>query len=380
MKRKNKIKVLHVVPSLAHGGTERLLYDALTRLDEGRFEMSICCTHDSGDSWQHRQFHSCGIQTSVLSLSTHRYQRVYKLLFYLRRNRFDIVHIHNYEDNLIEARISAILANIPVIITHDHNVHNIWWLSKKRLLAWKVLNAFTYRNITISETVKKQRLKCCGDHQEKVVCIKNGIDLEYFHMGLREGSAGAKATLGIDSANRVVGGIGRLIEYKRFNLLIETASLLKNRDNVIFLIVGDGPLKDELRKQKTRLGVDNKVKLLGWCSDVRDIYRALDVLVVTADWPEGFGLVTTEAMASGIPVVAVRNPTALEIITEDCGILVEPEPERIAEAVLRLLDDHHLSSALAKRGRRLVEDRFDVNRTARELENLYLESVSNHSC
>lgn len=368
-----RIKLLHVVPSLSHGGTEQLLYDILSRLDSARFDISICCTHENGDLWQHKRFHSHGIQTAALLQTSNRFQRMYKLLSYLRKNRFDIVHIHNYEDNLIYARVSAILAGVPIIMTYDHNIHNIWY-SRKQQWIWSILNCFTYRNVTISETVREQRLKCCGGYYEKVMVVMNGVDTERFTPHLRKDSARAKRALGIKSTKKVVGGIGRLIDWKRFNLLVEAASIIDKRYEVEFLIIGDGPLLSQLIRQAKELKVDDRVKFLGWQSNIHDIYCALDFLVVTADWPEGFGLVVAEAMASGIPIVAVDNPTHREVIS-NCGILVAPEPEEIGKSVACLLDDAHLAATLAERGRKRTEEYFDINRTARELEALYLEAM-----
>lgn len=369
-----RIKLLHLVPSLAHGGTEQLLYDILSRLDSTGFEISICCTHENGDLWQHKRFHSRGIQTAVLPQNSNRFQRMYKLLSYLRKNRFDIVHIHNYEGNLIYARVSAILAGVPIIMTYDHNIHNISY-SKKQQWIWSILNRFTYRNVTISETVRQQRLKCCGGYHEKVIVVMNGVDTERFTPDLRKDSIGAKIALGISPTKKVVGGIGRLISWKRFDVLLQAASIIDKRYEVEFLIIGDGPLLSQLIRQAKELKVDDRVKFLGWQSNIHNIYCVLDSLVVTAGWPEGFGLVAVEAMACGIPVIAVKNPTTLEVITPDCGILVDPTPGSITGGIVKVLEDERLALALSAKGRQRAIEHFDISRTVRELETLYTQAI-----
>ena len=374
MKQKGKIRVLHIVPVLARGGTEQLLYDILSRLDMTRFETSICCTHGVGDFKQHERFNAVSIRTRVLPYSDSRLRRVLIMYKYLIYAKFDIVHIHNYEGNDIYARIAAILARVPITMTYDHIIYPCWITWRNKWM-WQVLNLFTDRNVVISRSVSEYRLKCCGKQPRKVTTITNGVDVDFFQPRLKRYSAKVKVSLGIDQRKKVVGAIGRLIPLKRFDLLVKSAAYLKARGDVEFVLGGDGPLETELKNLTESLGISDRFHFLGWQPDIQRIYQALDIFVATSNVAEGFGLVVVEAMAMGIPVVAVNSPTYSEVLS-DCGILVDPEPKRIAEAIRRLIEDENFAATLAKKGRTRVKKFFNIERTAKELSDLYLETYA----
>jgi glycosyltransferase involved in cell wall biosynthesis len=368
------ISICHILPTLAYGGTETLLYSIFKHINRQMFEINIFSTYSLNHPSQDILFNDLGIQTFFLAKrALPRIIRIFKTRQFLLQQAYNIVHIHNYEDELIDSRIAAILARIPIIITHDHNTFNIWWQSKKRQVAWRLLNHFTYANVTVSHTVERERRKMCGGQPWKVITILNGIDLDNVMPEPRDHNE-AKTTFGIAPNTKVITAVGRLIEWKRFELVLRTASLLKERGGLFFLIVGDGPLQQQLKCMAEELNVAHQLKFLGWVKDMKPVYLASDVLLATSDYCEGFGLAIPEAMAGGIPVVATKDsPTYCEVIG-DAGMLVEPEREEIAKAIVRLLDDTQLAAILAERGRKRAEERFDINRTARELGDLYIQA------
>ena len=354
-----KIRLLHVVPSLEHGGTEQLLYDILSRLEKDTFDVTVCCTQELGDPEWHSRFQNAGIATYVLPYKDNRFYRVSNVFRYLKRERFDIIHIHNYVGEIIYSRLAAILARVPIIMTYDHDNH-----PDRRVfrIIWHILNPFTYRNIAISESRAALRRRSCGGQSWKVVTIMNGVDLFFFQPCSPDVCSQAKAHLDISSTKKVVGAIGRFISWKRFDLFIQAASLLRNRRDIEFILRGEGHLKGELRQLAEKLGLGDRIHFIDWVPNMQDIYKALDVVVVTSGPQEGFGLVSVEAMASGIPVVTVNNPTHREVVG-NAGLIVEPKPDKIAITITKVLNDKKLAVELANKGRKRVEEHFDINRT-----------------
>ena len=92
-------------------------------------------------------------------------------------------------------------------------------------------------------------------------------------------------------------------------------------------------------------------------------------------WSEGFGLVSAEAMASGVPVVAVDTAVNREVITPACGLFCQPTPEDIAAKVALLADDVELRAKLGHNGRARAEQHFDIQQAADKLSGLYLEAM-----
>lgn len=162
--------------------------------------------------------------------------------------------------------------------------------------------------------------------------------------------------------------VARMYPRKRLQDLLEAAARLRSRiPDLAVRIVGDGPEAPRLRGLQSQLGLDGTVTFLGEVSR-----RALAVEYASADCfclpsvQEGFGLVFTEAMAAGLPVVACRAAAIPEVVADQqTGLLVNPrDPGALTMALQSLLDDAKLRKALGDAGRRHVEA-FDVPRVAR---------------
>lgn len=154
----------------------------------------------------------------------------------------------------------------------------------------------------------------------------------------------------------IVGIVGRLQAGKGQEVFLQAAARLTDtRPEARFVVVGDailgweGSYPDDLRRLAAELGLDARVHFAGHQTDVYPWYDALDV-VVHASFGESFGLVPVEAMALGRPLVATAAGGPLEIVEDSVsGLLVPPgDPERLAEAIDRILADSSLASALGR--------------------------------
>jgi len=378
-KRSKVLKVVHILPSLYNGGTEQIVFDSLSRLNPGLFECYVCLTHEDGDPAQVARFRRAGIKVNVLQRTNNHKNRLLCLIKYMYSTRCYISHIHAYEGNETYARIASIIARVPVILTHDHDIHweRVTGFSK---LLWSLLNCYTAHNIAISEACSIYRKSCCGGQKSKVLTIKNGIDMASFKNISGADRGKAKVSLGISPGTKVIGAMGRLVPWKRFDLFINAAKLVTQTSKELhFLLRGSGALETDLRNHANDSGLNN-FQFIEWLPHVQDFINSLDVFVITSTQQEGFGLVVAEAMASGIPVVAVKNSTTEEIITPDCGILVDATPESIADGILRILKDESLAVQLSVNGRQRALEQFDIKRTVKELETLYAGAIKEKHC
>ncbi|MGH7775220.1 MAG: glycosyltransferase family 4 protein, partial [Candidatus Binatia bacterium] len=129
------------------------------------------------------------------------------------------------------------------------------------------------------------------------------------------------------------------------------------------------------------LGLKDFVYFTGWRyqpEDMPQVYAALSVFVLASSWPEPFGLVLLEAMASGKPAVATNHGGPKEICVDgETGLLVPPRsPEKIAEAILTLLREPERARAMGAAGRRRVEQLYDQTKCVQRLEALYDEILN----
>ncbi len=137
--------------------------------------------------------------------------------------------------------------------------------------------------------------------------------------------------------------VGRLSETKRLDLLIETVALLRQRGlNVSLQLVGDGALYDSLKDQIQQLEIESYVTLKGRVEpeDMPALYQASD-LYISGTYQEGMSNAMLEAMASGLPIVTTICEGVDELISDNGVVVHTPTADAMAEAITRLLSDHH---------------------------------------
>ena len=366
-----KIKVLNVIGGARRGGTERIMHDILARLDKGRFELYVWSLGVEWLTEMKKLYEQTGISTDVIGHDFSHGARglTRKLIPVLREGKFDIVHTHHMASNFW-VRLAAIMAGVPVVMTYDHNFPNETW---KQRLMWRLLSLRTNKNVCVSNTLAKYRIETYPQTRVKICVVYDGIDLGRFGPVSAEerGQLRKKYKLPVEST--VIACVGRLVKMKRFDMLIDAASRLKDLNGIEYIIAGEGAEEDNLKNKVIEKGLEGMFHFTGWVDDIQEIFQLTDILVMPSGEPEGFGLTSAEAMACGIPIVASNTETNREIITEDCAILVDGEQE-IADALTKLINDPGLSNRLGRAGRERATSLFNVELTARRLQELYLES------
>ena len=168
--------------------------------------------------------------------------------------------------------------------------------------------------------------------------------------------------------NRPMAGIvGRIVAWKgQLEFLRAAAVALREAPEAGAVVIGEVTDASDaygrlVREEAARLGIQDRVWFTGFIPEPRDAYALLDVLVHSSIDPEPFGLVLTEAMAFGIPVVAARSGGPLEIVTDGVdGFLMDPrDPEPLGILLARLLADRDLRERIGGAGRESVLRRFD---------------------
>lgn len=176
----------------------------------------------------------------------------------------------------------------------------------------------------------------------------------------------------IDPAMTFIGNLAALVPHKDHDTLIAAAVIvLLQRPKTRFLIAGRGPEEARLAQSIRRMGLEDKVLLLGHREDPLPVLKALDVYVQSS-WGEGMGSVLIEAAACGVPIAATTAGGIPEVVEDGVtGLLVLPRrPEALAGAIMRLIDDKALAARLAEQGRTRLT-RFGLTRMAADMETIY---------
>jgi glycosyltransferase involved in cell wall biosynthesis len=210
----------------------------------------------------------------------------------------------------------------------------------------------------------------------KIRVIPMGIDTERFDPEKhRPGRQALRAELGLKPDAIVIGAVSRFVPDKGLNTLLQAIGLLVKRfPEVQCLLVGDGPLRDELRNLSRTLGLDGHVVFAGYRTDVPRLLSVMDLYMLPTH-REGFGVAFAEAMSMEVPVIASRIQPLDEIIVDGrTGVLAEVgNPEVFAEAVEPLLADAELRRRMGQAGRRHVIERFEQSIMCKTYERLFQE-------
>lgn len=290
----------------------------------------------------------------------------------LKERRFSLLHTHDYKANLFGLIAASLVKMPPVATVHLHD------LSTNSLKLYRLLDLVTLhffpRVITVAEAIR-QELIAGGLPPDKVVTIHNGIEGRKFAAGAFARAERLRQRLGIGTGQPVVSTIGRLSPQKgQKDFLKSAAQVLKALPNARFLILGDGPARQELWDLCHSLGIHKAVSFLGHQRDIA-AFMALSDAVVLASVREGLPYVLLEALALGRPVVATQVGGVPEVVQDgEAGLLVPPRrPDRLAEAILYVLRNPAEAARLGQNGRERVLREFTAEAMARKTAEVYRE-------
>jgi glycosyltransferase involved in cell wall biosynthesis len=219
--------------------------------------------------------------------------------------------------------------------------------------------------IAVSSDVKGA-MRREGVKEEKLFLLPNAIDLERLD-GLQLENERLREELGVCGCV-LVGSISHLIERKGINYLVEAASIvLSEIPNVKFLIVGEGEERERLEWLASSLGVRESFVFTGFRKDIPQLLSILDIVVIPSI-SEGLPIVALEAMAMRKPIVATEG-----IGVPPGGSIFVPKrnPEKLALGILDLLRDKEKAAELGGKGRKLVEEKFNIEERVDKVERIY---------
>jgi glycosyltransferase involved in cell wall biosynthesis len=298
-----------------------------------------------------------------------------------RRERPDIVHTHSSKAGIL-GRLAARLASVPRIV---HTIHGYGfnatrtWPARQAFLALERLAArVTDRFIAVSRANLAEGVALGLFTPDRVSLIRSGVALGDFEDASRRTGPGARREglrqeLGLPPGAPLVGMVACLKPQKSPLTFIEVAArVLRDVPGATFLVAGDGELRAAVERRAAELGLDGRLRLLGWRRDVPRVMAALDVLLHTSLW-EGLPRVLPEAIASGVPIVATSVDGTSDILQDGRTGLVRPpgDVEGLAADVKRLLLDRTFARGLAERARSVLGE-FDIDAMVRAQESLYL--------
>jgi glycosyltransferase involved in cell wall biosynthesis len=356
------MRIAMLSSQMAYYGGEVHLRDLARGLSERRHAVTTLVRPGSG---LEQRLHADGLPVHTLPLvDWYEPAGMLHLSRLLRRLRPDILHSHNPRDYYIAA-----------VATLGTGIRNVGTRHQLRPITWPRLKHPFLRRfsamIAVSEAVR-DGLLASGLPARRLVTVPNGIVEP-----VADGSpAVLRRELGLAAeTGPVVGFVGRLCPSKGPDMLLWAASLLRGRwpGLQVVLVGGDagsGAFTRRLRDQARDLRLS--VHFCGYRDGAARLLRAFDLLAVPSR-AEPFGLVTAEALARGVPVVATRSGGSRELVRhEQDGLLVAPgDPEALAGAIHRLLADRDLHARCRDAGPRRVASSYTLERQVAATEKVY---------
>ena len=289
-----------------------------------------------------------------------------------RERGVTIWHGHDYKTNLIGLAIRRRRPMKLVTTVHGWVKHARWTWLYYRLDRWSL--RYYDRVICVSDDLREACL-ASGVRSDRCRVIENAIDTEQFVR--RMPPAEAKRRLGVPPERLTVGYVGRLSAEKNLSgLLRGFQRVVRQGCDLELLIAGDGEERANLETLAAELGVGDRVRLLGFQADPREIYEAMDLFALNS-LREGLPNVVLEAMALETPVLATRIAGVPRVVTHDRdGLLIDPgDEDQLVAALTRLACSPELRARLAAAGRTTVETRYSFAARMAKMRALYDEMI-----
>jgi glycosyltransferase involved in cell wall biosynthesis len=284
-------------------------------------------------------------------------KRLLRMVRLLRARKPHLLHLH-----LIGfgggrwVLLAAVLASVPSIVCTIHvapQERQSWKTRLDRALLTPVVD----RYIAVSKASRDRLVAYLGLPAARLTAVPNAVELGRFEAPAEPGRSAVRQQWGIPAEAPVLGVLARLSPQKGLTYLVSAMpSILAAHPNAYALVVGEGHLRDDLEAQARALGVDRRILFVGYHQNVVNYLRAMDLFVLPSLF-EGMPLSILEAMGAALPVVATAVDGTPEVVADgETGLLVPPtDPDALARALIRLLDDRALAARMGQQGRAHAE-------------------------
>jgi glycosyltransferase involved in cell wall biosynthesis len=354
------------------GGTATYLLTLIKHIDRNRFNIQIVCNNEEFC----RLFRMESITAHRLEKAGRgRYLKAIRCIIKLiRENDIDILNIHDGGAVSFIGRVAALMTG-KITISTIHIYAGEWGKSRR----WFVLKEKFFEYITrplvkkyiAVSNARKEELIQKGIRESKILVIQNGVDYNLFCN--TQSKRDFRKEFSINESDIIIALIGHLGVEKGHIFFLESAKIiLENNHETRFVIVGDGYMKDELIDKAREIGIEGNVIFTGFRSDIPNIMNTIDILVLPSI-NEGMPMVILEAMSAFKPVVATKVGGIPEIIVDgETGYLVPPCNEhRLAEAVIRLLNNPEKAKDFGNAGFKRVKMYFSAGQMASKTQDLF---------
>ena len=365
----NPLRIAQLMGKWVGGGVEAVVMNYYRNIDRSNVQFDFICDEDSTNI-PYEEIEKLGGKVILIPPYQNIFKYQKKLREVLENGNYRIIHSHINTLSVFPL-FAAKRAGVPIRIAHSHSTTNKkeW---KKNLLKM-CLKPFSKLYAT--------HYFCCSEFAGRwlfgnkkydigeVFLLNNAIDLEKFvyNEKIRKDK---RYELGIKDEILVIGHIGRFVEQKNHERLIEIFSELhKQNNNSILLLAGQGPLQDKIKQRVKILGLENFVKFLGQRNDAVELYQAFDVLLLPSLY-EGLPVVGVEAQAAGLLCLFSDDMTKEVKILETTKLVsLTIDNKKWADLLINLYKKNKRINTYDE----MKKNGFNIKEEVKKLENKYIE-------
>ncbi len=387
-----KIHIAFIVPYFEMGGADKFNLDLIHGLDKNRFEVGIITTVPSQNPW----LQECRKDVAdIFNLPNFVEQEDYAefVSYYIKSRQIDILFISNSYHGYY--MLPWLRQQFPKLAIVDYvHMEEWYWRGGGYARTSSSVGAITEKTYTCNSATTQIMINHFLKEPQKMETVHIGVNIDYFYKDVVRSGISYKL-LNIKRERPIVLFICRLHPQKRPFLMLKIAEQVRQKINdVAFVVVGDGPQKNELKTAVHNMTLEHTVYFAGAHKDVRPFYQDAKLTLICS-LKEGLSLTAYESCAMGIPVVTSDVGGQKDLIDDTVGAILpclqteeedldvrifsEEEVQSYVDAVVDILSNHARWQAMSKACRSRIEKKFTTQNMIRHFESEFEWLVSDAS-
>lgn len=364
--QQKKIKIL-TKTSLGHNGFAGVTMNYFKNMPHDRINIDFAVCDQKEYIREDFSEYITSNGSKILMLPQPSFKNIYKYLKKMNRilkdGNYEVIHINGNSGNMLLDVLLAKLFGVKVRITHCHNTS-----CKYRILHY-VFKPFL--NHLVTDKVACSNVAGKWLYNKSFSVLQNGINFNEYKFNIIERDYIRNKYDILDKF--VLCHVGGFFDVKNHTYVIDVfKELIKIKPQSVLLLIGDGPLRDEIREKVTKQGLEKQVIFVGNTTEVSKYYSASDVFVLPSKF-EGLPLVLIEAQVAGLPCIIADNITQeVDITGKVVSLSIQSNPHVWAEKIVGIFKNNSRNEIEYKDNAKL----FDIRKNSMELENFYIRRVN----
>ncbi len=376
----NSISILWILPWMNVGGADKFNYQAMSGIKKYGCKNYVATTVSSPNNWENR-FKECTEEIHHLPNFISRYKYPEYISYLIQTRGIACVIVTNAEDGYW--MIPWLRQHHPDVAIIDYvHMEEWYWHGGGHARSSSMARGLLDKTFVCNSATKRVMIEKLKAASDKVECLHIGVDADYYDAN-KVDSYYLHNLLKLEKDKKIVLFPCRVCEQKRPFMMLEIARRINKIDrDIVFVVVGEGPDLEALKKKINAMQLQNCVYCIGNSENMRECYKDSELLLICS-LQEGLTLTTYEALSMGVPVISSDVGGQSDLVSDAVGGLIpfegnnastasrnnytDNEVERFVERILLILHDTSLAKQLGEQARTNIVAKYSVNIMAQKL-------------